>query len=126
LNIRAAIIHLLGDLIQSAGVIISAIIIMCNKDLIIFDPICTYVFSILVFATTVPVARDCFKVLMGCTPDDIDLDKIRSKILKNKCVQKVEDLHVWVLGDEKNVLTCHIKLHPACAKVESQIERVNE
>jgi zinc transporter 2 len=59
---------------------------MCNKNLIIFDPICTYVFSILVFATTVPVAKDCYKVLMGCVPEDIDLSEIRKHILKNKCV----------------------------------------
>ena len=63
---------------------------------------------------------------MGCVPEDIDLSEIRKHILKNKCVQKIEDLHVWVLGDEKNVLTCHIKLHPSCSKIESQIERVNE
>ena len=56
---------------------------------------------------------------MGCVPDDINLDEIRSHILKNKCVQKIEDLHVWVLGDEKNVLTCHVRLHPSCAKVEN-------
>ena len=55
---------------------------------------------------------------MGCTPEDIDLDEIRTHILKNKCVKKIEDLHVWVLADEKNVLTCHIRLHPNCAKVE--------
>ena len=94
--------------------------------MIIFDPICTYIFSILVFATTVPVAKDCYRVLMGCAPEDVNLDEMKKIILKNKCVQKDEDLHVWVLGDEKNVLTCHIKLHPECAKIESQIERVNE
>jgi len=59
---------------------------MWDKNLIIFDPICTYVFSILVFATTVPVAKDCYRVLMGCAPEDIDLSEIRGHILKNKCV----------------------------------------
>lgn len=63
---------------------------------------------------------------MGCVPNDIDIDEIREEILKVKCVKRIEDLHVWALGDEKNVLTCHVKLHPSCAKLEYQIERINE
>ena len=56
--------HVIGDMLQSIGVIIAAICIYIWPEAKIADPICTYIFSILVIFTTVPVFRDCVKVLM--------------------------------------------------------------
>ena len=47
LNMRAAIIHIIGDMVQSIGVISAAIIIKVKPEWKIADPICTYLFSIL-------------------------------------------------------------------------------
>jgi zinc transporter 2 len=78
-NLRAAMIHVIGDLIQSIGVLIAALVIffMGEKDsegkviwtpCELADPLCTYLFSVLVLCTTIPIARDCIKVLMEGTP----------------------------------------------------------
>jgi zinc transporter 2 len=72
---RAAMIHLIGDLIQSFGVLIAAIIIKFYPHLKIIDPVCTFVFSILVMFTTWNVVRDCIRVLMEATPVGINLDQ---------------------------------------------------
>ena len=64
INIRAAVVHVIGDMLQSIGVIIAAILITINDDFKIADPICTYLFSILVIMTTIPVFRDCMRILM--------------------------------------------------------------
>ena len=64
INIRAAVVHVIGDMLQSIGVIIAAILITINDDFKIADPICTYLFSILVIITTIPVFRDCMRILM--------------------------------------------------------------
>jgi len=53
LNVRAAMIHMVGDLIQSIGVIIAGLIIWWFPDYIILDPIITFGFSIIVFTTTI-------------------------------------------------------------------------
>jgi Co/Zn/Cd efflux system component len=63
-NVQAAVVHMIGDLIQSIGVIIAAIIIMFKKDWLIVDPICTFLFSILVLFTTVPTFGKCMGILM--------------------------------------------------------------
>ena len=47
--------HAVGDLIQSVGVIIAAFIIYLRPSYQIADPICTYIFSVIVMFTTVPV-----------------------------------------------------------------------
>ena len=58
-NVRAAFIHVLGDGVQSCGVVIAAILIWVNPDWHIADPICTFLFSVLmVFTTTRPVQAD--------------------------------------------------------------------
>lgn len=85
-NLRAAMIHVLGDILQSIGVLIAAILIYCfgrvkdENDKVIWtnwqyaDPGCTYLFSILVLFTTYGVAKSCIKVLMEGTPDGIILE----------------------------------------------------
>lgn len=73
LNIRAAIIHLAGDAVQAFGVVIAAIIIYFEPTWKIADPITTFVFCILVLATTIPIFIDCMKFLLEYAPDDIDM-----------------------------------------------------
>ena len=49
----AAFIHVIGDFLQSLGVFIAAIVIYFKPEWNIIDPICTFVFSLLVLATTI-------------------------------------------------------------------------
>lgn len=64
INVRAAFIHVLGDLVQSIGVLIASILIWYNPDWAIADPICTFIFSVLVLVTTIGILRDSLHVLM--------------------------------------------------------------
>jgi zinc transporter 2 len=106
-NIRAAIIHILGDLIQNVGVIVAALIIYFFKNLVIFDPICTYVFSIIVLFTTFRIVKDCIKILMEGSPD-IDIDELTDDLLKINGVIEIHDVHIWSLSMGKISFSCHI------------------
>ncbi|NWR90292.1 ZNT8 protein, partial [Furnarius figulus] len=63
-SLRAAFVHAVGDLFQSISVLISALIIFFKPEYKIADPICTFVFSIFVLATTITILRDILIVLM--------------------------------------------------------------
>ena len=76
MNLRAAAIHVIGDMIQSVGVLIAAIFIYFNPSWSIIDPVCTFIFSIIVFFTTIGVAKDCISVLMEGVPAEVDLEKL--------------------------------------------------
>ena len=52
INVEAAFLHILGDLLNSLGVIIAATIIFFWPNLDFIDPICTYIFAIIVLWTT--------------------------------------------------------------------------
>ena len=91
--------------------IIAAVLIWVWPDAKIADPICTYLFSALVIMTTVPVFRDCIKVLMESEPNGIDSQAVRAEILELGEAQSVEDFHIWALAGNKNVMTVHVKVH---------------
>ena len=82
INVRAAIVHMVGDMIQSLGVIAAALIIYFKPDWTIADPICTFLFSILVMFTTVPIFKDCMRILMENAPEDIDTVELFNALLK--------------------------------------------
>lgn len=71
INVDAAYLHVLGDMIMSIGVIIAAVFIYINEDWKIADPICTYLFSVIVCTTVSRVVKDCVIVLMEGAPKDM-------------------------------------------------------
>ena len=82
-------------MVQSIGVISAAIIIYVKPEYEIADPICTYIFSVLVLMTTVPIFNDCIKMIMEESPDEIDTIGLYNEILQIKTVQEIHDFHCW-------------------------------
>ena len=56
-NVEAAFIHALGDMIMSIGVIIASIVIYTWPKAVYADSICTFIFSIIVCITTLPLIK---------------------------------------------------------------------
>ena len=80
MNVDAAYLHVLGDMIMSIGVVIAAVVIFFKPEAKIIDPICTYLFSIIVCITVYPICKNCIQVLMEGSPDEIDTDKLLKEI----------------------------------------------
>ena len=111
MNIRAAIVHILGDMVQSIGVITAALILKFKPDpeWQKADPICTFLFSILVLMTTVPIFFDCVRIVMEATPGDIEVQDLYNDIQKLKTIQEIHDFHCWCLAGGKYIMTCHVR-----------------
>ena len=95
-------------MLQSIGVIIASFIIYGWPSAKIADPICTYLFTVLVMMSTCPVSRDCVSILMEEQPEDVDTEEVLKEMMKVKGIHKIRDLHVWALSGGKNVLTAHV------------------
>ncbi len=74
-NVQAAWLHILGDLIQSIGVIIISTIIYFEQDWKFLDPVLSILFSIIAVSFSIPVIRQIVSVLMDQTPSKIDIEK---------------------------------------------------
>ncbi|NWU99526.1 ZNT8 protein, partial [Upupa epops] len=107
-SLRAAFVHAIGDLFQSTSVLISALIIYFKPEYKIADPICTFVFSILVLATTVTVLRDVLVVLMEGASQGPAYDAVRARILAVEKVESVHSLHLWSLTTNQTLLSAHV------------------
>eukprot|EP01100_Stratorugosa_tubuloviscum_P000481 TRINITY_DN1108_c1_g1_i2.p1 TRINITY_DN1108_c1_g1~~TRINITY_DN1108_c1_g1_i2.p1 ORF type:complete len:508 (+),score=155.06 TRINITY_DN1108_c1_g1_i2:233-1756(+) len=119
INVRSALIHVIGDCFQSIGVIIAAVIIWVgNVNLTgkveastlycLADPIATFIFGIITLFTTFNIIGQILNVLMEGVPKNIDFDKVFSDLKKIECVHDVHDLHIWSLTIGRVCLSCHL------------------
>nr|XP_019969133.1 PREDICTED: zinc transporter 8-like [Paralichthys olivaceus] len=109
-SVRAAFVHVVGDLLQSVSVLVSAIIIFFKPEYKIADPICTFLFSILVLCTTFAIMRDILIVLMEGTPAGVKYSEVRDGLLAVKGVTAVHNLRIWALTMNQAVLTAHVAI----------------
>ncbi|MGH0134983.1 UNVERIFIED_CONTAM: hypothetical protein FKN15_008886 [Acipenser sinensis] len=110
LAVRAAFIHALGDLVQSVGVLVAAYIIRFKPEYKIADPICTYVFSVLVLFTTLRIMWDTGIIVLEGVPKHLDVTRIKEDLLKLEDVYSVDDLNVWALTAGKTAAVVHLQL----------------
>ncbi|XP_008402835.1 putative proton-coupled zinc antiporter SLC30A4 [Poecilia reticulata] len=115
LAVRAAFIHALGDLLQSVGVLIAAYVVRFKPELKLADPICTYIFSVLVLFTTVRIIRDTIVIVLEGVPRHLDTQRIKEDLLKLEDVQSVDELNVWALTADKTAAMVHLQLTPSSA-----------
>ncbi|XP_028516618.1 zinc transporter 2 isoform X2 [Exaiptasia diaphana] len=108
INVRAAFIHVLGDVVQSIGVLIAAYIIRYKPTWKIADPICTFLFSVLVLITTLNILRDTIHVLMEGTPKNINYNAVKSGLENIDGVITAHSLHIWSLTINKAALAVHL------------------
>ncbi|MEI1422312.1 cation diffusion facilitator family transporter [Bacillus cabrialesii] len=106
LNIRGAFLHVISDMLGSAGAILAAI-------LIIFfgwgwaDPLASVIVAILVLRSGYHVTKDSIHVLMEGTPEHIDVTDIIHTIEETEGIQSIHDLHIWSITSGLNALSCH-------------------
>nr|AAR83909.1 heavy metal transporter MTP2 [Arabidopsis lyrata] len=112
INVQGAYLHVLGDSIQSVGVMIGGAIIWYNPEWKIVDLICTLVFSVIVLGTTINMIRNILEVLMESTPREIDATKLKKGLLEMEEVVAVHELHIWAITVGKVLLACHVNIRP--------------
>jgi len=113
INIRAAMIHVLGDLLQSFGVLVSSLLIRFFGDSFkIADPICTLIFACIVVATTWTVLRDTLVILLEGTPPSIGYDHVYNDLIQIKEVYRIHSLHIWSLTADIHCLSVHLTTSP--------------
>lgn len=122
LAVRAAFIHALGDLLQSVGVLIAAYVVRFKPEFKLADPICTYIFSVLVLCTTFRIIRDTIVIVLEGVPRHLDTQRIREDLLKLEDVQSVDELNVWALTTDKTTALVHLQLTPSSANNWEEVQ----
>lgn len=112
INVQGAYLHVLGDSIQSVGVMIGGAIIWYKPEWKIIDLICTLVFSAIVLGTTFRMLRNILEILMESTPREIDATRLEKGLCEMEEVVAIHELHIWAITVGKVLLACHVKIKP--------------
>jgi len=117
LVLNAAMIHVIGDLVQNIGVMLAAVVIYYRPKWTVADPICTVLFSILVLWTTIGTVKNAMRVVLNSTPKGIKTVELAKAFKELDGVKNVHDLHVWDISSKKRALTVHLVVDPKKQKI---------
>ncbi|MBU5266494.1 cation diffusion facilitator family transporter [Virgibacillus proomii] len=107
LNIRSALLHVLGDLLGSIGAIVAGILILLfGWD--IADPIASVIVAILIVISGIRVTKDSIHILMEGKPTNINVEEVKSKLMELPGIDDVHDFHIWSITSEFPALSCHL------------------
>ena len=126
INLHAAYIHVLGDLAQSVAVLIAGLTIWWKPEWRAIDPICTILFCMVVFYSTIGVIRSSISVLLEEVPPHVDWDDVYRDISAVPGVFNVHDLHIWSISHGFVALSVHASANDpdgALQKIEAVCSR---
>ena len=107
LNLRAALLHVTGDIAASGGVVVAGTIVLLTGWLYI-DPILSLGIAALIAVGAWQIVRETVNLLLEGTPHEINLGDVTAEITSTDHVTGVHDLHVWALSSEQMALSVHI------------------
>ncbi|MGD9710893.1 MAG: cation diffusion facilitator family transporter [Thermomicrobiales bacterium] len=109
LNTRGAFLHVLGDMLGSAGAILAAIVMMAT-GWYLADPLLSAGIGLLILYGAWRLLRDSVDVLMEATPPSIDAERVRETISDIRGVCGMHDLHIWTVTSGLVALSAHVEV----------------
>jgi cobalt-zinc-cadmium efflux system protein len=106
-NIRSVFIHMLGDTISTAAVILGGFGILYTH-LNWIDPLLSLLIAALILWSSIGIVRETLNILLEGTPRGVELTEVRTAIENIDGVVDVHDLHVWSLGPKTLALASHV------------------
>jgi cobalt-zinc-cadmium efflux system protein len=108
-NIRSVFLHMLGDTLSTAAVIVGGFAIsITGKNWI--DPALSILIAALILWTSLSIVRETLNILLEGTPRGVSVPEIRLRLSAIQGVLDVHDLHVWSLGSQTNALATHVTI----------------
>jgi cobalt-zinc-cadmium efflux system protein len=126
LNIRAAFVHMMGDLLGAVGILVAAVIIGYT-GWVYLDPILSIAIGLLIVYSASDIIRESLNILLEGLPTGMNLSEITLAMNKVEGVVDVHDLHVWSLGSKTHALSSHVLIDNMPPSESSKIlGRLNE
>ncbi len=108
-NMRSAFVHMLGDTLSTAAVILGGLAIALTGRSWI-DPVLSLGIAALILWSSWSIVRETLNILLEGTPRGLSLADIRAALVEIEGVEDVHDLHVWSLGSQTHALATHVTI----------------
>lgn len=107
INIRSAILHLLGDAAASAAVLLSGLVILLTGwDYA--DPLVSILLGLAILVGAWQIIKEALEIFLEGSPRAIDVDRLVADLIQEDGVRDIHDIHVWTLGSDVYALSCHV------------------
>jgi cobalt-zinc-cadmium efflux system protein len=110
LNIKGALLHVIGDLLASLAAIVAATVIILMPSWTIADPILSVIAGGLILRGALGLVRRSWHVLMEATPEEVNVGEIAETLEALDGVTDIHHLHAWSLVPGKTLITLHAQL----------------
>ena len=107
INMRGAFLHMLGDLLGAAAIVVGALVIRASGWTQI-DPLLSILICILIVWTAWGITRESLNILLEGLPRGLELKQVIGAVCEIEGVLGVHDLHIWSLGSNSHALSCHV------------------
>jgi cobalt-zinc-cadmium efflux system protein len=115
LNINAAVLHVLGDILASLAAVVAATLILVNPSWTFADPVLSVVAGGLILRNAVGLVQRSWHVLMEGTPEGVDTAEVSVALSRIEGVADIHHLHAWSLVPGKPLITLHARVAPGHA-----------
>ncbi len=126
LNIRSALLHEIGDMVSSIGVVGAGVFIFYTRNYIA-DPILSFLICILIIIWAGRLLIDSANILLESTPAHLDIDSmivaLKSEIAG---IHEVHHVHAWTIATSMYALTAHVVIEDChVSKANELLEKIN-
>ncbi|MBU2583213.1 MAG: cation diffusion facilitator family transporter [Alphaproteobacteria bacterium] len=124
LNMRAAALHVMGDLLGSVAAIGAAVVILTTGWTPI-DPILSVVVALIILRSAWYVVKDSAHILLEGAPAHLDTREIKRDLEAAIAeIDNVHHIHAWSLTEERAMVTLHARVDVSGAKPEEVARRI--
>jgi len=110
LNVRGAMLHVMGDLLGSVAAITAAIVILLSGWLPI-DPLLSMVVALLILRSAWGLITRSAHILLEGTPEWLDVDRMQATLVHSVPeIDGIHHVHVWGLTPQRLMLTMHVSV----------------
>ncbi|MGH7676156.1 MAG: cation diffusion facilitator family transporter [Gemmatimonadales bacterium] len=107
LNERGAYLHVVGDLLGSAGAIGAGVVVL-TTGWTLADPVVSVAIAALILVGAWRLVRESADVLLEATPAHISLSDVHDRMASVPGVGSVHDLHVWTVTSGVVAMSGHL------------------
>jgi cobalt-zinc-cadmium efflux system protein len=122
LNVRAAFLHLMGDVASTAAAVVAGVVIYYTGANWL-DSIASVFIGLLILFNAWGILRESVNILLEFTPRDVDMNRMVGDMLLIEGVQGVHDLHVWSLTKNLRTMSAHVLTDDVSLSAGSRIQR---
>ena len=110
LNVRGAMLHVLGDLLGSVAAITGAVVILLTGWLPI-DPLLSMLVALLILKSAWELIIRSAHILLEGTPEWLDVDEMQASLKQAlPQIESIHHVHVWGLTPQRLMLTMHVSI----------------